>query len=232
MPFFQYPILRIVGCKTSASAHAASEAAKLSVSYPADRWLQVRQRRMAGLRQPDFQYPILRIVGCKTEQLSPSSPASGPFQYPILRIVGCKQGHRARCRYATRNFQYPILRIVGCKTPVPVYPVVTNSKAFSILSCGSLVASVAARGHKKARRFFQYPILRIVGCKANSRGTAKRFKTTFSILSCGSLVASMERLDCRLDMIHTFSILSCGSLVASATHSDTLVQLGINPSAV
>jgi hypothetical protein len=89
----------------------------LSVSYPADRWLQAPWGRSSSPPGPPFQYPILRIVGCKACRPRAAAGGAHPFQYPILRIVGCKARRPRAAASGAHPFQYPILRIVGIVTP-------------------------------------------------------------------------------------------------------------------
>ena len=137
-----------------------------------------------------FQYPILRIVGCKRAHSAAGSPSSAIFQYPILRIVGCKCSHsRARSMSAPGlSVSYPADRWLQVP-PQNVHP--RGRTTFSILSCGSLVASWVLGAHRRhCHDHFQYPILRIVGCKMGPPPESQPAATAFSILSCGSLVAS------------------------------------------
>jgi len=111
----------------------------LSVSYPADRRLQ----DVSGVR------PLLIRA-----KLSVSYPADRRLQ-----VCG-----RVSLSSLWANFQYPILRIVGCKLARSGGHLAARP-AFSILSCGSSVASVAVPPALVGVPVFQYPILRIVGCK-------------------------------------------------------------------
>ena len=137
---FQYPILRIVGCKKEKHGRGKGRDRELSVSYPADRWLQ---DVAGGFHHPhvvlDFQYPILRIVGCKKMKLWPAA-------WNLLLSVS-----------------YPADRWLQELAPQIVDAL---RSPFSILSCGSLVASLCRNaGRHGGGHGFQYPILRIVGCK-------------------------------------------------------------------
>jgi len=182
-----YPADRRLQALTGFSSSLFSRS--LSVSYPADRRLQGRQLANGVRARRHFQYPILRIVGCKRGAERQGRRRSSHFQYPILRIVGCKAGLAARGGSARsplsvsypadrrlqekwqvetgsvwEAFQYPILRIVGCKAQVRSLALVSGT-AFSILSCGSSVASTERLQESTLSSHFQYPILRIVGCK-------------------------------------------------------------------
>jgi len=89
---------------------------------------------------PDFQYPILRIVGCKRAGIAGGKVQAGlSVSYP-----------------ADRWLQEVFLDAEGS----------VMRSAFSILSCGSLVASFG------------------------SLSGSDKWLGAFSILSCGSLVAS------------------------------------------
>jgi len=135
---FQYPILRIVGCKCFPLRGCGGNL-DLSVSYPADRRLQDGVLPAGANARKIFQYPILRIVGCKA---SSPSRASGQgklsVSYPADRRL---QERRSRLTQpGAQVFQYPILRIVGCKCVARTVEA-ARERPFSILSCGSSVAS-------------------------------------------------------------------------------------------
>jgi len=143
-----------------------------------------------------------------------ADPKSG-FQYPILRIVGCK------CEIVIADDGLPpAFSILSCGSSVASWPRLWQADrrrggAFSILSCGSSVAR--GPGGKIASRYddFQYPILRIVGCKSAYRTSPAARQRPFSILSCGSSVASCLGATGLQSPTFPFSILSCGSSVAS-----------------
>ena len=87
-----------------------------------------------------FQYPILRIVGCKGDIAEKLGKAILDFQYPILRIVGCKPAVRMRSSRRPRlSVSYPADRWLQGGDLAHALDALGLS--FSILSCGSLVAS-------------------------------------------------------------------------------------------
>jgi len=184
---FQYPILRIVGCKVSRQALGVGYL-NLSVSYPADRRLQASCSCRRSRPSTAFQYPILRIVGCKPgKALHPLHPARLSVSYPADR--------RLQGWHATSD---------GFK----IHP------AFSILSCGS---SVARRSRGRPRYCattlsVSYPADRRLQGRGAPVGLPGYY--SFSILSCGSSVARSSVQSCSPRAVRTFSILSCGSSVA------------------
>jgi len=142
----------------------------LSVSYPADRWLQEASRTRRSRKRRD---------------LSVSYPADRWLQAPLfhLALLGSLQA----------------FSILSCGSLVASLLALSNLQAgfqtFSILSCGSLVARLRAgdQWHEDAV-LFQYPILRIVGCNSDGAADYAPVVHSFSILSCGSLVARLPLL--------------------------------------
>jgi len=140
---FQYPILRIVGCKSLPKCWPAWGRPRLSVSYPADRWLQAVGLTWRGflLTGLSVSYPADRWLQAASFGLMFTLCSLLSVSYPADRWL---QGRRqAGPRLAgEHHFQYPILRIVGCKTAL-TRPAAPSVPSFSILSCGSLVARVS-----------------------------------------------------------------------------------------
>jgi len=212
-PSFQYPILRIVGCK-SGDCTKGPRGMALSVSYPADRRLQDEPSKVGEEAvNVHFQYPILRIVGCKAHDHRLAPPLESPFS-----ILSCGSSVASSSLAACIRFA---------------------STSFSILSCGSSVArrsygvgvdngEILSVSYPADRRLqapsverytwpvgylsVSYPADRRL--QGRAKHTASTWMPSFSILSCGSSVARPPRWLPSPVSQSSFSILSCGSSVA------------------
>jgi len=208
---FQYPILRIVGCKESRPHPRPCPARRLSVSYPADRRLQGGRRRTGGGGRKPFQYPILRIVGCKGLGSSGGySPSRLSVSYPADRRLQASMG----IGWLPSPTSFSIL---SCGSSVAsgrlAGPLLGGPGPFSILSCGSSVARVHGQHLAPTLCHFQYPILRIVGCKTSLS------RLVMNVPNLSVSYPADRRLQDQLEQVgdersESFSILSCGSSVA------------------
>jgi len=207
----------ILSCGSSVASQARHQRlccpGQLSVSYPADRRLQDGGGDQRANRIPDFQYPILRIVGCKLFVVVPDLLDHLPFS-----ILSCGSSVASDVEGGEGQGGYYAFSILSCGSSVARQnedlQASLRNKAFSILSCGSSVARENQTGRRQMQQLFQYPILRIVGCKSFSKTVSSFSRSAFSILSCGSSVARDEAPPVDSQRWASFSILSCGSSVA------------------